>query len=210
MVCPIAPPSIVKGVIMDINQRSAMRKISVFNFLTLNGYYKGVSEDISWHRHGPEESDFAGDAAKPKKPNSLLFGRITYEMMAAFWPSEMGMQMNAKVSEGMTNANKYVFSKTMKSASWKNTTILAGDIISETEKLKQSDGPEITILGSGTIVRQLAEQNLIDHYTFMIDPVALGEGTPVFNGLTKKLDLELIDSKAFKSGVLLVNYRPLK
>lgn len=187
-----------------------MRKLSVFNFLTLNGYYKGIDEDISWHHHGGEESDFAGKAAKPKKPNSLLFGRITYEMMAAFWPSEMGMKMNAKVSEGMTKSDKYVFSSTMKSTSWKNTTLLTGDVIEETEKLKDSDGPDITILGSGSIVRQLAEQSLIDHYTFMIDPVVLGGGTPAFDGLTKKLDLELIDSKAFKSGVLLVNYRPLK
>lgn len=187
-----------------------MRKIGVFNFLTLNGFYKGAAEDISWHRHGQEESEFAANAAKSGSPNSLVFGRVTYEQMASFWPTEMGINMNREVSEGMTQAQKYVFSSTMKSASWKNTTILGGNVVSEATKLKNSEGPDLTILGSGSIVSQLAEKGLIDHFTFMIDPVVLGEGTTLFNGISKKLDLELIDSRVFSSGVVLLNYKPSK
>ncbi len=187
-----------------------MRQITAFNFLTLNGYFKGLNEDISWHRHGEEEAEFAGDAAKSSKPNALLFGRVTYQMMASFWPTEMGRKANPKVSEGMTESPKIVFSNTMNSATWENTRIIRGDLISEAKKLKASEGQDITILGSGSIVRQLAQHDLIDHYTFMVDPVALGDGSTIFQGLTHNVDLELISSKAFKSGVLLLNYKPVK
>jgi dihydrofolate reductase len=103
-----------------------------------------------------------------------------------------------------------VLSNSLKEAAWHNTSVIGGDIIAAIRKLKQQPGPNITILGSGSIVSQLTHHDLIDHYTLMIDPVALGEGSAIFGGLNKKLDLELLDSKAFKSGVLLVNYKPVK
>lgn len=187
-----------------------MRTITVFNFLSLNGFYKGLNEDISWHRHGPEESEFAGDAAQSKEQNALLFGRVTYEMMYSYWPSEMAMKNAPRVADGMNKAPKIVLSNSLKKASWQNTSVISGNIIAETMKLKQQSGPNITILGSGSIVRQFADHDLIDQYTFMIDPVVLGEGSTVFGGLNKKLDLEFLNSKAFKSGVLLVNYKPVK
>ena len=187
-----------------------MRKISVFNFITLNGYYKGVGEDISWHRHGSEEASFAGESANPARPNALMFGRVTYEMMAGFWPTEAGRSMNPEVAEGMNRSEKYVFSRTLTSATWQRTKIMKGDIVSETMRLKKSDGPDITILGSGSIVTQLASAGLIDSFTLMIDPVALGEGSTLLQGLNGKLDLRLTNSRIFDSGVVLLNYEPQK
>ncbi|MEO5979375.1 MAG: dihydrofolate reductase family protein [Chryseolinea sp.] len=182
-----------------------MRTITVFNFLSLNGFYKGLNEDISWHRHGPEENDYAGDAAQEQ--NALMFGRVTYEMMYSYWPSEMATKNSPRVADGMNKAPKIVFSNSLKKANWHNTSIITGDIITETKKIKQQSGPNITILGSGSIVRQLADHDLIDHYSFMIDPVVLGAGSTIFGDINKKLDLELLNSKVFRSGVLLVNYK---
>lgn len=183
-----------------------MRKISVFNFITLNGYFKGAHEDISWHQHGGEEADFASDAANSKEPNALMFGRVTYEMMASFWPTEAGKQANPGVAEGMNRSEKFVFSRTLKSAEWKGTHILRGDIIKETIKLKESPGRDITILGSGSIVAQLAGHGLIDGITLMIDPVVLGSGAALFAGIPGVVKLVLKRSKAFSSGVLLAEY----
>lgn len=187
-----------------------MRKISVFNFLTLNGFFKGAHEDISWHRHGGEEADFAGDSANPAQPNALMFGRVTYEMMASFWPTDAGKQMNPRVAEGMNRSEKYVFSRSLASAGWERTTILKGDIVNETIRLKESPGPDITILGSGSIVSQLAGHRLIDSLTLMIDPVVLGSGASLFAGMPGRIDLELTKSQVFNSGVVLLNYSVMK
>jgi len=187
-----------------------MRKITAFNFLTLNGFYKGEKEDINWHHHGGEEADFAGDAADPERPNDLMFGRITYEMMAGFWTTEAGRMANPRVAEGMNRSGKYVFSRTLKSASWKGTKILHGDIVTETIRLKESSGADITILGSGQIITQLAAHGLIDSFTVMIDPVVLGKGTSIFGGLPGKLDLALKTSRIFTSGVVLLTYEVKK
>lgn len=184
-----------------------MGKLSVFNFLTLNGFYKGLNEDISWHRHGVEENDFAADGAKSQ--GILLFGRVTYEMMAGFWPGPEAIKNNPAVAEGMNKSDKIVFSTTLESAGWNNTKLIKRDIIEEIKKLKQLPDTNMTILGSGSIVTQCAEQGLIDHYQLMIDPVVIGEGTPLFKGISNKLDLRLINTKTFESGVVLLTYQPI-
>jgi dihydrofolate reductase len=185
-----------------------MRTLNVFNFITLNGYYQGPGGDISWHRHGEEESKFSDENSQ--RGSTLLFGRITYQHMAAFWPTEMAKKNAPVTADGMNKAEKIVFSKTLKKADWQNTRLINDDLVSAVRRLKQEQGAPITILGSGSIVSQLAEAGLIDTYGFMIDPVALGAGTPIFKGLTHKLDLELTSSRVFKSGVIMATYAPVK
>jgi dihydrofolate reductase len=183
-----------------------MRNLSVFNFLTLNGYSQGPGGDLSWHRHGEEEGKFASESVG--QGSVLLFGRITYQQMASYWPTPMAMQQNPSVAEGMNNAEKIVFSRTLKSADWENTNIINGDLVKEVRRLKNVPGKDMCLLGSGSILTQLAEAGLIDSYQFMVDPVALGSGTSVFNGLQKKLDLRLVSTQKFSSGVILLNYQP--
>ncbi len=185
-----------------------MGKISVFNFITLNGLYKGPEGDISWHRHGSEENEFSEEGAN--SGSILLFGRITYEMMAGYWPSPMAMQNSPGVAEGMNKSQKIVISTTLKKADWENTRIISENVIEEITMLKYSTDSMITILGSGSIITLLANHGMIDTYQFMIDPVALGDGTPVFSGIKHKLDLELTGSRVFNSGVVLLTYKPLK
>jgi dihydrofolate reductase len=183
-----------------------MRTLSVFNFISLDGYYKGLNQDISWHRHGGEEAEYASKNANGG--STLLFGRITYQMMENFWPTEDAIQQMPKVAKGMNNAEKIVFSNTLKKTDWNNTRIISGDIVKQITALKQMPGNSLTLLGSGSILTQFAQAGLIDEYIFMLDPVAIGSGTSVFRDLEHKLDLELTASKAFKSGVLLLNYVP--
>jgi dihydrofolate reductase len=185
-----------------------MGKLTAFNFLTLNGFYKGPGGDLSWHRHGGPEEGHAEDALS-KKQNSLLFGRTTYQMMSSYWPTSMAAEQSPIVAKGMNEADKFVCSNTLKKADWNNTRILSGDIVAEVKKLKAEREDDLTILGSGSLVTLFAEHGLIDAYQFMLDPVAIGEGTPVFKGLGNKLDLKLINVKQFKSGVLVLDYEPM-
>jgi len=183
-----------------------MRKLSVFNFITLNGFYKGRNEDISWHKHGEEESAFAAEGSK--SGSVLLFGRVTYQMMESYWPTPMAKQNSPAVAEGMNESEKIVFSRTLKNANWDNTKIVRDNPAEVVKKMKKENGSDMTVLGSGTIVTQLAENNLIDTYMLMVDPVVLGEGTPLFHGIKHQPDLKLIDTRKFKSGVVLLTYNP--
>lgn len=183
-----------------------MGQLSVFNFLTLNGYYKGPGNDISWHKHDEEGAKFSEKNMEPG--NILLFGRITYEMMAAFWPSPAAYENFPLVAEGMNKAEKIVFSKTLEKAGWKNTRLIKENIVEEVKAMKQQ-GKNMTILGSGSIVSLFAQHNLIDDFMFMVDPVVLGEGTPIFRGIDHQLNLKLTDSKVFKNGSLVLSYQTI-
>ena len=185
-----------------------MRKISVFNFLTLNGFYKGLNEDISWHKHGGGENEYAEEGAQSE--SILLFGRKTYEMMASYWPTPMALEQNKKVAEGMNRSEKIVFSTTLQKAAWANTRIISQNSMEEVAALKNTPGKDMTILGSGSLVTQLTDASLIDEYQFMIDPVALGEGSSVLQNINRKLDLELVSHKVFPSGVVLLIYRTIR
>jgi dihydrofolate reductase len=185
-----------------------MGKLGVFNFVTLNGFYKGANNDISWHSHGSgEESSFAEEGAQ--SGGTLLFGRVTYEMMAAWWPTDEAIKTMPVIADGMNKAEKIVFSTTLKKSDWNNTTIVKDNMAETVSKMKKA-GKNMTILGSGSIVSQLAEHGLIDDYQFMVDPVALGQGTSIFHGIKQPLKLDLIATRIFKSGVLLLTYRPSK
>ncbi len=187
-----------------------MRKISTFNFITLDGYYKNVNEDISWHKHGAGDDENEFSAKSAGSGNTLLFGRVTYQMMASWWPTPMAAQQMPEIAKGMNETEKIVFSKTLSKTDWNNTRIIKDDMIEAVKKLKQEPGRDITILGSGTIIAQLAEHGLIDSYTIMLDPLAIGAGTSLFKGMKHQLDLELADTRTFKSGRLLLTYHAKK
>ncbi|MEW6702755.1 MAG: dihydrofolate reductase family protein [Bacteroidota bacterium] len=109
----------------------------------------------------------------------------------------------------MNRSQKIVFSNTMKKAEWKNTKVIGGDIVQEMKRMKKSKGLDMVILGSGSIVTQFADAGLIDEYQIMIDPVAIGKGTTMFKGSKSKLDLKLTETKIFKSGIVLLCYKPM-
>ena len=111
-----------------------------------------------------------------------------------------------EVAKGMNKSEKIVFSKTITSSDWTNTKIIGTDMIQAVKDLKATPDKDLTILGSGSIVAQLAKERLIDVFQLMIDPVLLGKGSSLFRDLNERLDLKLNSSRIFKSGVILLNY----
>ena len=184
-----------------------MGKLSAFNFITLNGFFKGTNEDISWNKHGKEEEEFS--AENLKSGDVLLFGRVTYEMMEKYWTSPIAMETSPIVAGGMNRAEKIVFSRTLKTAHWNNTKLINENIIEEIKKIKKNPAKDLTILGSGSILTLFTEHGLIDEYQVMIYPTAIGQGTPLLNGIKHNLELKLIKTRTFKSGTVLLSYQPV-
>lgn len=183
-----------------------MHSLTSFTFLTLNGFYQDSNGDTSWHRHGEEESDYALEGLHTD--SILLFGRKTYDMMAGFWPTEQAAAMMPAMARGMNTADKLVVSRSLRHASWQNTRILQGDLIPAIRDLKENSHKPITVLGSGQLLAQLAAARLVDTFQVMIDPVALGAGTPFLQGIGQPLDLQLTSHRIFSSGVVLLTYTP--
>ena len=183
-----------------------MRKLIAFTQVSADGYFVDAAGDMSWaHRQDPELQEFA--ASNASSGGTLVFGRVTYEMMAGYWPSPMARQQQPDVAAGMTAADKVVFSRTLDSAGWANTRVLSGPLAAEVRKLKAGEGKALAILGSGSIVAQLAGENLIDEYQLMVNPVVLGAGRSPFAG-ARRLDLKLAKSRTFKNGNVLLCYEP--
>lgn len=184
-----------------------MGRLTSFQFITLDGYYKGINEDISWHRHESEEAEYSAESLRAE--NILLFGRKTYDMMADFWPSAMAAAQFPEVAAGMNKAEKIVCSRHLQAAAWVNTRIVAEDITAAIRRLKQETTKDITLLGSGSILTQLADAKLVDEYQVMIDPVVIGGGTSLFQYISQPLQLSLIGTRRFRSGAVLNTYRPV-
>lgn len=182
-----------------------MRTLSVFNNVSLDGYFTDAAGDMSWaHKNDAEWHAFTNGNAQGG--GALLFGRKTYEMMAGFWPTPMAAEMMPVVAASMNATEKYVFSRTLKQAAWQNTTVLRGNIAAETRKLKESAGPDIVIMGSGTIVAQLTEAGLIDVYQIAVAPIVLGAGRSLFEGVTRRPVLKRTGSRTFENGNVFLTY----
>lgn len=180
-----------------------MGKLRIFNFVTLNGFFEGQNKDTTWHIHGVDENNFAVEMLS--QGDILLFGRITYEMMESYWTSEFAFQNDPKVAEGMNRAEKMVFSRTLDNVLWNNSRLIKNNVVEEVRKIKES-GRNISILGSGKVGTLLASHDLIDEFQIMVDPVILGNGVPVFNGLNHKVNLKLKETRTFESGTVLLSY----
>jgi len=184
-----------------------MRKLVAFEQVTLDGYFADANSDIRWAHRGGDDAEWnAWVAENAQGGDTLLFGRITYEMMKSYWPTPAAKKDNPAVAEEMNRIRKVVFSRTLQNASWNNTTILNGDLAAEVRKLKQEPGKGITILGSGSIVSQLAQAGLIDEYEFVLNPVVLGKGRSLFEGLDKQLNLEMTRTRSFSNGNIVLWY----
>jgi dihydrofolate reductase len=173
-----------------------MRKLICFNFVTVNGYFKGPGEDISWHIHDEEGARYSEESMG--SGGILIFGRKTYGMMASFWPGPEAAKAFPEVAKGMNAAEKIVISNSMKKATWNNTSIMSGNVVAQMAALKKSKGKDMCILGSGSVITLFAGEGLIDEFQLLVDPVAIPEGTPLFHGIKKNLNLKLKSTRTFK------------
>jgi len=187
-----------------------MRKLIVFNNVTLDGYFAGVNGDFSWAHSGNDDAEYnAFIAGNASGGGQLLFGRITYELMAGYWPTPDAIKNDPIVAEGMNSMPKVVFSRTLDKVSWSNTKLVKGDIVSEIRKMKEEPGDGMAILGSGSIVSQLAPKGLIDEYQIVMNPVVLGKGRTMFDGVIEKLNLKLTKTRTFGNGKVFLCYGPM-
>ena len=187
-----------------------MRKLIVFNHVSLDGYFVDVNGDMSWAKADHQDAEWNEFVAENASGGgALVFGRITYELMASFWPTPFAIESMPVVAAGMNSMPKVVFSRTLDQASWNNTTLVKGDPAEEMRKIKQSPGEDMAILGSGRIVSQLAQEGLIDEYQIVVNPVVLGAGRTLFDGVKEKLSLKLTKTRAFGNGNVLLCYEPM-
>jgi len=187
-----------------------MRRLGVFNQMSLDGYFADANGDISWFKQGSQDAEWnAFVEGNAKGGGVLLFGRITYELMASYWPTPLAMKNDPVVAERMNSLPKVVFSRTLDKASWNNTKLVKGDLAAEIRKMKKEPGEGMVILGSGSIVSQLAPEGLIDEYQIVVNPVVLGRGRTMFEGIKERLTLKLTTTRTFGNGNVLLCYEPM-
>lgn len=194
------------------NNKSAMRKLVVISFLTLDGVMQapgGKEEDNEGgFKYGGWQLPFFGDDTVSEelgKMGALLIGRKTYDIFASYWPTA-GKSIE-KFGPFMNNITKYVASKTLQKTEWQNSILLKGDVAEAVAGLKEEAGKDIYMFGSGDLCQTLMRHNLITEYLLMIHPLALGDGKQLFQQGSPKQDLELLKSKTTKDGILVLTYK---
>jgi dihydrofolate reductase len=183
--------------------------LAVFNNVSLDGYFTGPNGGLDWaHRSAPDPEFDAFVAENAGGDGCLLLGRKTYDMMVKWWPTPAAAAAMPEVAEGMNRMEKLVASRTMQRAGWSNTTVLPGDLVEAVRRLKAKSGSGITILGSGSVVGQLAAAGLIDEIQMVVVPVVLGQGRTMFDGLAAPLGMRLARSRVFPKGKVFLAYQP--
>ena len=184
-----------------------MRKLTAFENVSVDGFFADAKSDMSWaHRQDEEWNAFTSGNARGD--GALLFGRVTYEMMAGFWTTPQAAAMLPDVAAGMNRMPKYVVSRTLANAGWQNTTVLSRDLVRDVHALKASPGPDLVILGSGSLVSQLAAARLIDELQLVVSPVVLGKGRTLFATVDGPLPLKRTQSRSFANGNVVIWYEP--
>jgi len=182
-----------------------MARLMVFNHVSLDGYFVDAHNQMSWAKNHSDDEWNSFVTENAKGGGVLVFGRVTYEMMASFWPTEAALQSMPEVAQQMNSLPKVVFSRTLNKPTWNNTKLIKDNLIDEVRRMKQGNGNGMVIMGSGTIVSQLTQANLIDEFQVVVNPVILGKGRTMFEGDDLR-QLKLTKSRAFKNGNVYVCY----
>lgn len=185
-----------------------MTTISVFESVSLDGFFAGPNGEIDWFKAVPKDDEYdAYTHGQAKGGSTLLFGRTTYEMMKSFWPTPHGRQADPDMAKVMNESPKVVVSKTLKSVdeepNWKNVRLLRD--IDRDEILDLKKDSDITILGSGSIVQQLTNLGLIDEYQLIVIPILLGSGKRLFKDV-RQTNVTPRETRRFGNGVVVLKY----
>ena len=183
-----------------------MRKVIFFMLTSVDGFFEGAGHNIDWHHVDEEFNEFANEQLG--STDMLLFGRVTYEMMASYWPTEQAKADDPEVAGAMNALQKIVVSTTLDTADWENTRLVKDNLAEEVGKLKQQVGKDMIVMGSSGLAVSLAEMGLVDEFRIMVNPVVLGEGKPVFSGIHGRLNLKLLKARTFGNGNVLLYYAP--
>jgi len=178
-----------------------MRRLIVSNVMSLDGYFESKDKKLDWFVVDEEFLAYAAEMLR--SVDTIVFGRATYEHMAAYWPSAP----KDEIAEAMNSLPKIVFSRTLDQAEWNNSRLVKGDAANEIAKLKQQPGKDMVILGSAMLASALLQAGLIDEYRVILTPILLGAGNPMFQGIEGRIRLKLEKTKLLRSGVVVLYYQ---
>ncbi|ASZ12591.1 dihydrofolate reductase family protein [Chitinophaga pendula] len=186
-----------------------MRKVVLLMHVSIDNYVADVNGGLDWMSYDHEMETYAEELVETV--GMPLYGRVTYGMMAGYWPTvlenpEKASEHSLKHARWVQDIPKVVFSRTMESADWNNTRLIRENIAAEVKKLKEEPGKDLMIFGSPGLVKTFVELDLIDEYRLTIQPIALGAGIPLFKDMKEPVRLKLISTKQFKSGVIAAHY----
>jgi dihydrofolate reductase len=185
-----------------------MRKLIFFMHTSLDGFVAGLNGEMDWINVDDDMFDFV--ATITNKADTALYGRVTYEMMQSYWPTA-GEQPNASKHDKEHSAwynkvLKVVLSKTLSEKSLDNTIVIGDQLTENITKIKNQDGKNILIFGSPTASHSLLCLGLIDEFWLFVNPILLGNGIPLYKGVTETIKLKLIETKLFSCGVIALHY----
>jgi dihydrofolate reductase len=181
-----------------------MARLIMWNLMTLDGFVEGANRDISWHLDVWGEELEKLSIEQGRSAGGLMFGRVTYELMANHWPNATG-----EVADFMNALPKYVFSRTLTKSDWNNTQMFGADVPGTVARLKRENTKDIFLFGSANLAADLIPHGLIDEFRIAVNPTILGGGTPLFKQ-GERVKLKLLDSKALSTGVVILRYAPSK
>lgn len=185
-----------------------MRKLIAETLISLDGYFEDHNKGLSWHNVDQEFDNYTIEMLGGL--DTLLFGRVTYELMESFWPTDEAIKADPIVARYMNELPKVVFSKKLKTATWNNTKVVNANIAEEVKNLKAQPGKNIALFASSNLAKTFVEHDLVDEFHFLINPIVLGTGHSFLNGLQSKQKLRLTNSKVFNSGNVLLCYEPVR
>jgi dihydrofolate reductase len=185
-----------------------MRKVIVSNLMSLDGFMAGPEGEIDWFVVDKEFDAYAKELFDGV--DTLLFGRVTYQLMASFWPTPAADAEDPFITERMNSLAKVVFSTTLEKAEWQNTRLVRTNPVEEISRLKRQPGANLMIFGSGTLLAALAPAGLIDEYRIVVNPVVLGSGKPLFNDIKERIGLQLLKTRTLSCGDVILYYVPAK
>jgi dihydrofolate reductase len=186
-----------------------MRNLIFFMHTSLDGFVAGLNGEMNWIHVDEEMFDFV--ATMTDQSDTALYGRVTYEMMQSYWPTA-GQQPNAtkhdiEHSAWYNKVSKVVLSKTISENGLYNTKVISGQLSEHIKEIKAEDGKNILIFGSPSASQSLLNEGLIDEFWLFVNPIILGQGMPLFKGVTGTTNLKLVESKTFANGVIALHYR---
>jgi len=175
--------------------------------VTLEGFLAGLKGETDWFLWNDEIAKSAIELMGAV--DMMLFGRVTYDLMASYWPTAKPPEEDPTIIEKMNKSAKIVFSNTLQKAEWNNTRIIKTVSTEEIQKLKSQPGKNLVIYGSGTIVSELLNLGLLDEMYIMVCPVILGEGKPLFKDIRQRHKLKHMETKMFSNGVVMLRYQAI-
>lgn len=185
-----------------------MRKLVLFMHVSLDGFAANADKGLDWISYDSHLQKYADSIVDTV--GSPVYGRVTYEMMAGYWPTVLNdpneSERNKAHARWVDQATKFVFSTTMEKADWNNTVVISDNITEEINKLKQQPGKDLVIFGSPTLAHSLMELDLIDEYQLTLNPVLLGSGIPAYENIKNKTNLKLVKATPLENGVVGLHY----